>query len=89
MKDRAGYDYNELVAMQREHLAIWQPRLRPALFDEVRAFVLSINRQAPRDEDKHRVYRGQDLIEIIRTWPDLSSAYKVAEMPALAASDLI
>lgn len=76
MKDRTGYDYAELVSIQRDHLALWQPRLRPALFNEVRDYALRTNREAQKDGDKHRVYRGQDLVELFRLWPDIGPAYE-------------
>ncbi len=84
MKDRAGFEYSELVATQREHLARWHEVLRPAFFAEIKAYVVNANHETFSTEDKHRVYRGQDLVEIIRLWPNLSPAYqpKAVESPA-------
>jgi len=87
MKDRAGYEYAELVAMQKEHLALWHSLLRPAIFSEVKDYVLATNHETFSSEQKHRVYRGQDLVEIIRTWPNLSPAYE--PKPVESAAELI
>ncbi len=89
MKDKNGYDYAELLAIQREHLAQWQPLLRPALFTEVKGYVLSTNHETFSTEEKHRVYRGQDLVEIIRTWPILSPAYEPRTAVETTAASLI
>lgn len=74
MKDKFGLDYDELLAIQWEHLALWRERLKPKLFDEVSSYVKWANLPAG-DSGRHRVFRGQDLIEIIRLWPVLGEAY--------------
>lgn len=82
MKDRNGYEYTELVDIQTDCLLLWKPKLRPDLFKAVHAYLDATNLPAPKAEDKHRVYRGQDLVQIILEWPDLSPAYAVVEKPA-------
>lgn len=69
------FDFQELLKIQNEHLDIWKERLKPALFAEVKEYAKSMN-----DESLGRVYRGQDLVEIIRTWPNLSPAYPRADV---------
>ena len=75
MKDRAGFEYEELLAYQSEHLAQWQRIVIPELFAAVSAYVLAANQPATTPEEKHRVYRGADLSQIIFTWPNLGPAY--------------
>lgn len=64
--------YSELLAIQAKHLTIWESRLRPELFSAISSYVLSTNRESG---DRPTVYRGQDLIEIIRLWPDVGPTY--------------
>lgn len=64
------FDHQELLKIQAEHLALWKARLRPELYAEIEAYVRATN-----DENTNRVYRGQDLIEIIREWPHLCPAF--------------
>lgn len=88
MKDRAGYDYAELLAIQRDQLEHWRHRIRLPLFSDVRVYVIASNLEARKEGDKHRVYRGQDIVEIIRLWPDLGPAYEPRQSSVLqAASD--
>ena len=78
MKDKNGHEFVALLATQDEHLDIWEARLRPWLFAEIRSYVKWANRESGAD-GKHRVFRGQDLIEIIRTWPVLGDTYPAKE----------
>lgn len=87
MKDRTGFEYADLVAIQRTHLARWQEVLRPSIFAEVKEYVVASNQETFSAEGRHRVYRGQDLVEIIRLWPTLSDAY--APKPVESAASLI
>ena len=75
MKDRAGFEYEELLRYQSEHLDQWQKILRPELFVVIAPYVLACNQPATSPEEKHRVYRGADLSQIIFTWPNLGPAY--------------
>lgn len=79
--DAQGLDYDLLLQIQQSHLVIWRLRIIPALFEQVREFVLSQNREARDGQPKHRVYRGQDLIEILRQWPDLDAVYRPVVEP--------
>jgi len=89
--DAQGLDYETLLNIQKAHLAIWSLRIVPAMFAQVKEFVLSQNQEARESQPKHRVYRGQDLIEIIRQWPDLDAVYKPTLEPEtkVSPSDLI
>ena len=78
MKDKNGHEFVELTAIQDEHLTLWGQRLRPEFAAEIRGYVKWANRESGAD-GKHRVFRGQDLIEIIRTWPVLGDTYPTKE----------
>ena len=87
MKDRQGFEFEELLQIQARQLAQWEPRLRPDVFAAVRAYVLKHNREADAGA-VHRVYRGMDLMLIVYDWPNLCSAYEpVAQAHACATSD--
>lgn len=63
-------DYEEALGFQTQHLKNWSSKLRPELFKQVSDYVISSN-----DEDKGRCYRGQDIVQIILEWPNLSPCY--------------
>lgn len=75
MKDRNGLDYDELLQVQNAQLALWGTKLREGLIQPIAEYVRRHNAPADSPEGKHRVYRGGDLIEIIRQWPELQSPY--------------
>lgn len=75
MKDARGYEYEELTAIQENHLALWKTRLKHDLYAEVAAYVRDSNRAALSPEDRHRVFRGQDIVQIIMDWPNLIAVY--------------
>ena len=76
MKDKNGHDYHELLAIQKMQLqGIWSDRLVDKLYDDVTEYVLRHNEQANSPLTPHRVFRGQDLIQIIMDWPELKSCY--------------
>ncbi len=83
--DAQGHDYDHLLDIQKAHLLVWKLRIRAILFDQVEQFILSENREAREGQPKHRVYRGQDLIEILRQWPDLQDCYRPAAPPEPAS----
>jgi len=89
-KDRNGLEYADLVKIQGQHLALWREKLKPALIGPVADYVVSKNTEANDPEQKHRVFRGQDLVQIIMDWPDINTAVypPIHEEPA-AAADLI
>ncbi len=88
--DRNGQTYKDVLDIQRAHLLVWKDRIRPQLFDQAEEFIVSQNREAPSANDKHRVYRGGDIIEILRQWPDLDAVYRpVVEPKTVSPSELI
>jgi hypothetical protein len=74
MKDRAGLEYDELLAIQTDHLAQWKRVILPALFAEVKRYILAQNRAAG-SEGRHQVFRGADIGRIILTWDNLGPEY--------------
>lgn len=74
--DRQGFTYETLLQYQRAHLKQWLPRVKPSLFEEVHEYVIECNHQADTSDAKHQVYRGQDLVEILFTWPNLGPCYQ-------------
>lgn len=80
MKDRRDYEYKDLLAAQKAHLLNWKLRLIPKIYDAVEEYVLRCNLEAGLD-GKHRVYRGQDLIEVIRQWPTLDISFEPVHPP--------
>lgn len=75
MRDRQGHDYEELLKFQREHLAAWKEKLRPEIYKGVVKYCEATNRSAQTPEDKHRVFRGQTLVNLILEYPDFNHAY--------------
>lgn len=91
MKDRLNLEYADLLVVQKANLLNWKLRLIPKIFDAVEEYVLRCNLPAGI-EGKHRVYRGQDLIEVIRQWPNLDISFEPVNPPAPVSdnpSDLI
>jgi len=89
--DSVGNYFETLLATQRAHLLTWKLRIRAQMFDQIEAYVKRTNREAGSPSEKHRVYRGQDLVEIIRQWPDLDPSYEPVKPPAeiIDPADLI
>ena len=85
MKDRHGHDFNELVSIQKTQLANWTLRVKCEVIEPVSAYVAVTNLQASGPEGSHRVYRGQDLVQIIMDWPDLKPCYA----PVIPAEELV
>jgi len=85
MNDKHGNAFKDLLKIQETHLANWHPRLEPKLFDGVLLYVRKHREEALDHTKEHRAYRGQDLVQIIQTWPDLPSYYP----PAVDAQDLV
>ncbi len=82
MKDARGYEYQELLDMQENHMRRWAEKLNPAMWAEIVPYLLSTNREATAPDEKHRVYRGQDLVQIIQDWPNPGFAYEPRVPPA-------
>lgn len=78
MIDRAGHDYKELLKFQDTHLSIWRERVLPHIMDDVEQYVREVNLCAKDSTEAHRVYRGQTIIELIRTWPRINEAVYAA-----------
>ena len=85
MKDRHGHEFADLVAIQQTHLDHWGTKLRREVYGHVSSYVLETNQEATSPEQAHRVFRGQDLVQIILDYPELSAAYP----PRKTTSDLI
>jgi len=75
MKDKNGHEYKDLIAFQNAHLAIWQTRLVMPLLNDVVEYVRLHNAPANDDKSSHKVFRGQDIVQIIMDWPDLKPCY--------------
>lgn len=76
MKDKNGHEYNELRTIQTSQLQnIWRTRLNTDLFCAISIYVARHNSPALDDKSAHRVFRGQDIIQIIMDWPDLKPCY--------------
>lgn len=85
MTDRTGMSYEELLKIQEIHLTLWKTRVRADFMKEIEQYLLATNQPAVDPLDKHRVFRGQDLIELIRTWPDINPvAYPAKQSSAEA-----
>ena len=78
MKDRYGHDFTELCSIQEQNLSQWETKLDPTVFAHVANYVRT-SRQPAGQDGVHRVYRGQDIVQIIVMWPDISPVY-----PAIA-----
>ena len=63
-------NFTEALGFQTQHLKNWESKLRSELFKEISDYVVSSN-----DEAKGRCYRGQDIVQIILEWPNLSPCY--------------
>jgi hypothetical protein len=75
MIDKNANEYGALIAIQDAQLAIWGRRLLPELHAEIAEYVRLYNKSAPTPNDRHNVYRGQDLVQIIIDWPSPGGGY--------------
>lgn len=74
MKDKHGHDWDALVAIQKDQMYGWSLRLKPEVAAKVSDYLINTNLPA-NDKGTHRVYRGQDIVQIIMDWPDLKPCY--------------
>lgn len=75
MKDRRGFEYEALLTIQASDLAVWEKKIHAVFYQPIADYVKKSNRCATQPEEVHQVFRGQDLIEIIRQWPDVQPPY--------------
>lgn len=55
---------------QTRQLAQWKTKLLPEVYGPIADYVVATN-----NIDLRRCYRGQDLVEIIIEWPEVSACY--------------
>jgi hypothetical protein len=67
--------------MQAVDLSLWKERLRPAVYDAVAAHARMMNREAHDTSEKHRVFRGQDLVVLIQHHPKIPDGYEADPQP--------
>lgn len=67
--DRYALDYDDLLAQQEEHLRVWRLKVRSEIGVQVGNYCREQNSPAATANDKHRVFRGSDIAEIIKLWP--------------------
>ncbi len=90
MKDRTGQEYAEQLGIQRQQLYNWSTRLAADCYQEVAAFCRATNQQARTSEDKHLVYRGQDIVQLIMDWPTFNPiAYPAPVKPEESVLDCV
>jgi hypothetical protein len=70
--DRLSHDYEELLAVQAQHFNNLRRFIKPEILQPVVAYAKATNRPAEVTVSAHRVYRGQDLIQLVMQWPDLT-----------------
>lgn len=88
MKDKNGHEFSALEQIQAEHLVAWRSRLRGGFYADVYCYVVSANLPATDEKQVHRVYRGQDLVQIIMDWPDLKPCYVQPSKPEDPRADI-
>lgn len=69
----------DYLKIQEAHLANWKTRLKPSLYEQVARYVRKHNSDTV-------CYRGQDIIRIIETWPELIPG---VYPPAVEADDVL
>ena len=79
--DKYSLDYKVLLTMQAVDLSLWKERLRPVVYDAVAAHAKAMNCEAHDSNDKHRVFRGQDLVVLIQHWPKIPDGYEADPQP--------
>lgn len=82
--DSQGYAYADLLATQANHLATWADKIRQEFVSPIRGYVLSHNCPAATPAEKHRVWRGQDIFQIVYHWPRVAPAF-----PPIGNEDVI
>lgn len=88
MKDKHGHAYAELLVIQRAQFELWHDKLKFGLICKIEDYCLATNRPAKDETETHRVYRGQDLVQIIMDWPNLKPCYvKLPEVQPLQNPD--
>ncbi len=86
--DRYGHSFKELTDIQSDQLHRWGTRLITRVTYEVWAYLKSTNLPATDEKQVHRVYRGQDLVQIIMDWPDLKPCYVQPSKPEDPRADI-
>lgn len=74
-KDRSGYEYETLVEFQNRDLASWAGKVIPQFHSEISEYVRRNNRPATSPDEKHYVLRGQDIVQVMIDWPNLTIVY--------------
>lgn len=75
MVDKTGIEYVEAVNTQLEQVLQWQSKLRAEIYHDFSTYVFIHNRPAVTANDKHQVFRGQDLLQILLAWPNPGPCY--------------
>lgn len=89
MKDRYGHEFEELVKIQTAHLSVWECKLTKPVFAEVKEYCLAQNRSAETDQERHRVFRGNEIAIIIFEWPKSAPCLPKTKHEKLSAEDMI
>lgn len=74
MKDRRGHEFTDLINYQAADLGIWESRLNEQVHRDVVDYVRWANLEAD-SVGVHRVYRGQDIVQLILSWPTIPEGY--------------
>ena len=85
MTDRNNLEYDTLIEIQEKDLKIWAKRLRSEIYSAMVQYVRRNNEQARTANDKHQVWRGQDLVEVIMAWPYTAPGFPAVNPPKVGA----
>ena len=73
--DSRGFTYEQLLELQERDLQMWWQRLHPAIVEPICEYVRKHNRRAKDTTESHKVWRGQDIVEIIKHWPKTAPCF--------------
>lgn len=73
--DRKGFFYANLVDTQTKQLWHWDMRIIAEFRKPIRDYVTARNKPAANSEGVHKVWRGQDIVDIIYNWPHTAPCY--------------
>ena len=73
--DSRGFTYEQLLELQQRDIEMWRHRLIMPIFIPLRLYVLNHNRPAKDTTESHKVWRGQDIVEIIKHWPKAAPCF--------------
>ena len=75
MKDKHNHDYEELLSIQAQQIRNLERVIKAEIIGALTPYILRHNRKAETANEAHLLYRGQDLVQMVMSYPDLTPCY--------------